>query len=224
MRSGAPDHLLLKKGDTFTSGFAGWNKSGRNAQEPLLISSYGSGNDRPYLKTGTGAGFHSTTAFHDVAIIGLRFEANTRNPNSPDFEGSAGKYGLHTVGPINGLLVENTSFSHYVYNASITGFSGPAKNVKIRRSAFTDSWTNNDKAVGFYSSSTEGLLLEENLFDHNGWNESAKAIGGMAHPSHNVYLWENTKNPIIRGNIFAARRAARPAGARRRDRSRTTSS
>ncbi|MEA2709444.1 MAG: hypothetical protein QOF78_2045 [Phycisphaerales bacterium] len=201
LRSGAPDHLLLKKGDTFTSGFDNWLKSGRSAQEPLLISSYGSDGERPYLKTGAGPGFFSTTAFHDVAIIGLRFEANTRNPDSADFVGPAGRYGIQAIGPINGLLVEDSSFSHYVYNASITGYSGYSKNVKIRRSAFTDSWAVNDKAVGFYSSNTEGMLIEGNLFDHNGWNE--KTAGGSDHLSHNVYLWESTRNPIIRDNIFA---------------------
>src|SRR4051812_11989238 len=47
IRTESPDWLLLKKGDTFYESIPTWKKSGRSAQEPMLISSYGSG-DRPY--------------------------------------------------------------------------------------------------------------------------------------------------------------------------------
>lgn len=201
MRTESPDWLLLKKGDVFYENIPTWKKSGRSAEEPMLISSYGTG-ERPWLKTGATRGFYSYTPFHDLAMIGLKFEANTRNPDSPDFTGNtAGGYGFQTVGPINGLLVEDCSFDHYVYNMSIQGFSGYAKNIAIRRSELTNSYAIDAKCVGLYASKTEGMLLEGNLFDHNGWNEEVP--GGMLHMSHNIYLWQDNKNPIIRGNIIS---------------------
>ena len=199
LRSSSPDHLLLKRGDVFNEAFPTWSKSGRNAQEPMLISSYGSDADRPWIKTSNKSGFYSHTAFHDVAIIGLKFEANTRNPDSSDYKDTSGGYGLQIVAPINGLLVEDTSFDHYVYNVSVQGFSDYAKNVKFRRSEILDSYMPGAKAVGFYSSMTDGMLLEDNIFDHNGWNEKLAPSG----TSHNIYFWESTRNPIVRGNIIA---------------------
>src|SRR4051794_6721672 len=55
IRDGSADWLLLKRGDTFTGGFGTWTRSGRSAQEPILIGAYGDG-DRPLLNTGTNEG------------------------------------------------------------------------------------------------------------------------------------------------------------------------
>src|SRR5688500_16886473 len=137
LRSGSPDWLVLKRGDVFKEAIPTWTKSGRNSQEPMVISSYGDENAaRPWLKTGTTRGFYSYTAFHDLAMIGLKFSAHTRDPDSPDFSGTAGGYGFQVAAPVNGLLVEDTSFDHYVYNMSLQGYSADAKNVHIRRSQF----------------------------------------------------------------------------------------
>src|SRR4051794_32340881 len=37
VRSGSPDWLLLKRGDTWQEGFGNWKYSGRSADEPILI-------------------------------------------------------------------------------------------------------------------------------------------------------------------------------------------
>src|SRR5687767_1931627 len=42
MRANMPDHLLLKRGDTWTEeNFMEWGKGGRSATEPMLIGAYG---------------------------------------------------------------------------------------------------------------------------------------------------------------------------------------
>src|SRR6185437_7098727 len=158
LRSGWPDWLELKRGDVFTDAFPDWTKSGQDAQDPMVITNYGDANAaRPWLKTGTNRGFFSDTAFHDVAMMGLKFSANTRDPGSADYKGTAGGYGFQTVGPISNLLLEDDSFDHYVYNASIQGFSGYAKNVTIRRSEFLDSYDiNGAKSEGLYTSMVDG--------------------------------------------------------------------
>src|SRR5262249_40883447 len=52
LRNGYPDWLLLKKGDTWTNEVLGvpFALNGRSSQEPMLISSYGSG-ARPKIET-----------------------------------------------------------------------------------------------------------------------------------------------------------------------------
>src|SRR6185503_20273529 len=53
-RSGMPDHVLLKRGDTWRENLS-WTKSGRSSQEPMLLGSYGSG-ERPTINAGSGTG------------------------------------------------------------------------------------------------------------------------------------------------------------------------
>jgi hypothetical protein len=50
LRNDSADQLLLKRGDTFRDTLGQWTKSGRSANEPILIGTYGTG-DRPVLKT-----------------------------------------------------------------------------------------------------------------------------------------------------------------------------
>ncbi len=49
LRDGSPDWLMLRRGDKFTGGLGGWNRSGRSVTEPMLISSYGSATARPVV-------------------------------------------------------------------------------------------------------------------------------------------------------------------------------
>lgn len=52
MRDGYPDHMLLKRGDTWPdfNGLGRW-KSGRSAAEPIVISYYGESGARLVIKT-----------------------------------------------------------------------------------------------------------------------------------------------------------------------------
>jgi len=50
VRNNSQDWLLLKRGDVWYEKFGGLSVSGRSAQEPILISAYGTG-DRPLLNT-----------------------------------------------------------------------------------------------------------------------------------------------------------------------------
>jgi hypothetical protein len=48
----------------------------------------------------------------------------------------------------------------------------------------------------------DGLLIEENLFDHNGWNESMPGAGADIY-SHNLYIDNDNTGVVVRGNIIA---------------------
>src|SRR3954470_9244222 len=84
LRDGMPDWLLLKRGDSFSGGegLGHWVKSGRSAQEPMLLSAYGSG-ARPLINSGQYNGIYGNTNF--ISIVGLHFYANFRDPASPQY-------------------------------------------------------------------------------------------------------------------------------------------
>src|SRR5688500_14891652 len=61
LRNGAPDWMLLKRGDVWTENFTNWKTSGRDEDEMMVIGAYGSG-ARPKLNTGTAGGFSNGTS------------------------------------------------------------------------------------------------------------------------------------------------------------------
>ncbi|MEK6821473.1 MAG: hypothetical protein AABY11_03690, partial [archaeon] len=98
LRSGSPDWMLLKKGDAFpyvasngaidlvgsSTTDRRWKKGGKSPNEPLLVSSYGTG-ARPLLRTGdrvaiaTDGGGGTPKPLSYIAFVGLHFEAKTWN-------------------------------------------------------------------------------------------------------------------------------------------------
>lgn len=208
LRTGFPDWLLLKKGDTWVDERIGvFIKHGRSPTEPMLISSYGTG-DRPVLRTKDPVFItsHNNNNGDNLAIVGLEFYAYTRDPNSQYFVGAAllptEETGLSTYNPITWFLVEDCKFSLYS-GSGIGDPDGTSSNVIIRRNVIVDSYNNKAGSSGLYIDKvTSGLIIEENLFDHNGWNSSVRGASASM-LNHNLYLTLNDGPVIVRENIFA---------------------
>src|SRR5205823_6751454 len=105
-------------------------------------------------------------------------------------------------GTIRNFLLEDNQIDHFVYNVSMQGFSGYATNVTLRNNVITDAYDPGTKAQGLYASQVDGLLLDGNLFDHNGWNEEIAGAGANIY-GHDIYLWQSTKNVTVQNNIIA---------------------
>ena len=203
LRDGSGDWMLLRCGDVWFETLRGWTKSGKSKDEPLLISSYGKG-ERPVLQTGDLSGFSllTTRPVKHVAVVGLLFHANTRDPDSPDFQSTKGGYGVDTMSPLDDLLVENCVFDAYEYNLSIRGHYGPASHVGLRRNVVVDAYSTSGKSEGLYMSHVNSVLIEGNVFDHNGWNEKIPAAHATLY-THNIYLDESNTSVFVRDNIIA---------------------
>jgi len=217
IRSGYPDWLLLKKGDTWTNEtFSYLAVSGRSAAEPMLISSYGAG-ARPLIKTnfdiaiGSLNGGASAGKGDFIALVGIELYPYTRDPSSPDFvTPSSDQYGTRFLNPITWFLIEDCKFSFYAYNVDFDASStGSASIVSIRRNIVVDAYSNLHFAEGIYVDGIVNRLYEENLFDHNGWNTSVSGAGPLVY-NRNVYDQFTNKPGILpngpaifRGNISA---------------------
>lgn len=211
MRGGMPDHILLKKGDTFTNQSftqAGQlfkdDDGGRSATEPWLLSSYGTGERPKILTVGNGNGSDVIASVADgveyLAIIGLHFEQVNR----------VGDEGLKAIGL--GCTVDGDASDIIIEDNYISGYSsgivvgGYFKDVSIRRNSILNSWSSSSHSQGLYSDYVDGLLVEENLFDHNGWKPGTTAStpedqGGPTIFNHSMYITHYTRNATIRGNI-----------------------
>lgn len=201
VRDGFPDWILLKAGDTFTDPL-NMNKSGRSDSERMLISSYGTG-ERPLIVTsGTNSGFSNAHAnLHNLNIIGLHFRAG-----SPGI-GSGGIFLLGDVNiRISNILVEDCYVDQFQVNVVIQNINQVAPkilNIALRRNIIVDAFSGGSgHSQGAYISDVDGMLIEENLFDHNGWKNADRSDATIF--NHNLYMQTyNTPHSTVRQNIFA---------------------
>jgi hypothetical protein len=209
LRSGHPDWLLLKKGDTWYESVDWSNSGGRSASQPMLISSYGTG-PRPLIETGSHRGFSNTQVggsrgngtTNNLAIVGLHFYANTRDPNSSDYAGNSGEAGFSWIANGTNILIEDNVFRYYTVNI-VLGASGLAlKNFSLRRNIIADAYSTTGHSEGIFSDGVTGLIMEENLFDHNGWNASIEGAEANVF-NRNIYLAATTTQVFFKGNISA---------------------
>ncbi|MCH7910961.1 MAG: hypothetical protein IIB38_15270, partial [Candidatus Hydrogenedentes bacterium] len=194
LQDGFPDWLLLKTGDTWSNqGFGGWARSGRSPWEPMVLSSYGASTARPIV---TGAPLlTNNTPTNNLSIVGLHFQ-------TPGFTGADGqeKAGVRFLGKNNDILIEDCMFE--VSDFEFQDFYGPVSNVSLRRCVIIDNFNVGAHAGGLYITGVTNLLIEENLFDHNGWNDTIAGAGPTIF-NHNVSLHLPSFGTIFRGNITA---------------------
>lgn len=229
---GFGDQILLRRGDVFKTPILNWTLSGKDTNNPFVLGAYTDPNmpstDRPKIASGIGTGFtnQATASNHPALsnfdVLGIAFEASDRNYRqpTPNFtvnikaDGSGGTYGMFLLGNISNMAIEDCSFQYYrtgVAVQSVDGWGRP-QNISLRRSVVTDQYVVSFDSAGHYVTSegiyadgVDGLTLDENVFDHNGWMDPTYGNFG-AIPSiynHDAYLNDGSTGVVVTGNIFA---------------------
>lgn len=209
-RTGYPDWILYKRGDTFTSNIGSNFRGGRSATEPFLLGAYGSSGLSPLFKTGTSSGISKSTGINWMAISGLSFYAHTRDPDSAEYTGQTGGYGfaLETTSgqSSQGVLIEGCKFRFYAWNSIgiSTNSSGQFDGARIRRTVISDTYAaDNGSSSSLWSWGMDDLAIEECIFDHNGWYDDHNgSIGTANSTSHSAYL-SYVQNATFENNIIA---------------------
>ena len=228
LRPGASaDWLLLKDGDTFVNQDFGalCAQHGISASEPLLISAYGSG-ARPIVEYGSSPGNGNGWAIgsyggggcgaggNNLALVGIEFYNYTADPSNAGFISS----GASSVNPavylnnyVSWALIEDDMFKFaqvIIIPPNTSTFVNPSANVTIRRSEILDVYSTGAIVDGLYVSAVNNLLLQENIFDNNGWNATVRGAGATI-LNHNAYLQCDISSgycngPVtVIGNIFS---------------------
>ena len=80
---------------------------------------------------------------------------------------------------------------------------GALHDLAFRRNVILDSYSGEGgHCQGFFCHGVTKLLLEENIFDHNGWYDHPKTPFGRATMfNHNTYYCDN-RDIVFRGNMF----------------------
>lgn len=206
VRDGHPDHVLLKRGDVWVDENLNKIKSGRSEAEPAVVAFYGESGGRPRIEA-SGVTINSN-GFQHVHIMGLEIEAYKLNPKDHRFDGETSA-NIRMVGDFKDILFEDLKlrFIEFV----IQDWDGKAPtDIHIRRTMVLDKYTSStsynrdSRPSGVYTDGGDGFVVEESLWDHNGWNADVPGAGANMY-NHNMYISEkgNIGNKIaVRNNII----------------------
>jgi hypothetical protein len=206
LRNGSPDWLLLRRGDAWDETFGTWTLSGRSAAEPFVVTSYGDEMaPRPTLRTGSANGLMTgPTPVAYVAFVGLDFYADARDPGSPSYDGAAAGVASAAVAWLTeseNVLFEDCRFRFFGTPLVVQSAGAAVRDWRLRRSLVLDSYAVGAPSHGASLANSAGVLLEENVFDHNGWNEPVTGAEPTVF-NHTVDVQTDNANVVLRGNIF----------------------
>jgi hypothetical protein len=211
VRDGEHDFILLRRGDVWRDVSLNRFKSGKDAEHPLVIGSYGDSLELPRIELGNYFIDHNGQARSNVALIGLDFISFRGNPNDPGFNGQP-RPALRYVGGGSGHLIEGCHFKYAeitVQSYSPHHYDG----VQVRRNVIERAYhrdtclpgnpngNNMYRPSGIFVSHADNVLIEGNVFDHNGWNPKEEPTACATIFNHNMYV--NGHDMVIRDNIIA---------------------
>ena len=206
IRNGFPDYLLLKRGDTWRDETLRRREIyGRSSNEKVVIGSYGASTERPRFEVKDHFINSNGKRYEHLAITGLALISYTKEPNSPDFDGESDGAIRLVAGNGNDFLLEDNyvEYGEFIIQ-NVT-------NVEVRRNVVYRSYhigtcafdsngnrTRNGnvshRPSGMFVGNVTGMLLQENVWDENGWNPDIP-VGTPSNPgacatiyNHNVYL------------------------------------
>lgn len=229
VRDGSPDFLLFKRGDTWRGEDIGSDrtarrfKSGLDAEHPIVIGSYGDSVERPRLEIDKPFIDHDGHERNFVAVIGLAMVSFPKDPDDPGFNGADGG-ALRFVGKGHDVLVED---NYVEYGEFIVQNE---TDIEIRRNVVYRSYhvgtcskgPHGDptfRPSGMFAGGNDGLLIEGNVWDENGWNPDVAEACATIY-NHDLYLSGNSRlkvrdNLILRASSIGIKMSSGAEGASR---------
>lgn len=213
-RERQPDWVLLKRGDTWRN--VSINAlQGRSKSEPSVLGAYGSSAQRPAI-TGQTARIilgSPKKGINFAVVTGIELYCNYLDPAAPDYRKESGDGGSRvragmglSVGPQGGManvLVEDCQLRFAA--VSVGGPDALMTDVVLRRNNVLDAYPVRGHNQGMWGSHGS-ILLEECLFDHDGWlhqavpeNRGKPGLASML--SHDTYCTQMYCT-IFRNNLF----------------------
>lgn len=197
LRDGYPDWMLLKRGDVWYEGLPNWGKSGRAADQRMLVGAYGNETVRPQIRPDggtTGLNCLGNGAISDVAFVGFHLEPNGR---AFDQTGT----GIRWLKNAQNILFEDLYIDGFKDNIVLqaSGDTFLLRDFHINGCVIVDAWSNIGHSQGLFAKGVDGLTIENSIFDHNGWNPETGSDPTIFR--HNIYVQRDTNNVIFRNNI-----------------------
>lgn len=208
MRNGHPDHVYLKRGDTWREEVLTDVKSGRSVSEPAVVAFYGNSGDRPRLENSSNVINAFRGDKHFINFIGLHFSAYKLDPKNAAFTGERGdSSSVRLLGSNKEFLFEDNVFDFT--EVVIQDWEGTPRNFVFRRNIWTGKYYNNSsnewntRPSNMYAQGVDGLTIEENVIDSGGWHPEVAGAGANMY-NHNLYIQQATVGNkfVLRNNVI----------------------
>ncbi len=204
LRSGSPDWMLLKRGDTFdgadyqqrlgrelggsnTEGDYTWYLDGRSPSEPMVLASYGTSTVRPIIIASSAltdpapgrVGLYITTQ-KNLLVSGLDFYAAACDPSSQRFAQSGCPPGVRIYAGSTDITIEDNRVRFFGSGINVEN-SGPNAdqkwdNILVRRNVVERNYHPFTHSQGIYTSGAGRLRISQNVLYKNGWNDSTRMV------------------------------------------------
>lgn len=199
LRDGFPDWMLLKRGDVWHESMPSWSKSGRAANELLIVGAYGDQGGRPQIRpsgNSSGASSHGSTLLSHVAFVGLHFEPRERTEEERPT-------GITWRRRSDNILFEDCLIRGFSNNVNVQTISeaAPVRNIRLNGCVIADSWSRDTHSQGLYADGVDGLTIENSVISSNGFNRERNISPTVF--NHNLYISTRNENIVVRGNIIA---------------------
>lgn len=211
-RDGFPDWVLLLKGDNWDVHEKISLPGGRSVSQRFVLTSYGNSSNRPEIRSSASEALRIWVGKKYIALMGISLYAPIRDPGSVDFSGWGNvkeSIGLRAYTPadsvVGSILLENNSFNFFSKGISMSG-GGKFVDIVVRRNIIENSYSEKNHSQGMYAGKSS-LMLEENIFYHNGWYKqqvdsgNEKTEGQATMFNHNTYF-PKSEGTTFRKNIF----------------------
>jgi hypothetical protein len=218
-RTGKPDWLLLKRGDTWDeTALKGMWFNGRSADEPTIITAYGDeALARPVWKCNTSNGgiFDNGNANEKMdylAILHIDFYCSKQDPNSSDYDPSwITVRGINSNNKLNWRLIEGCRFRFVsvIQQHSATPFSATGT-YYFRNSTFVDCASTGGTTTAVFLFDVLAPIFHNVTFDRQGRYSVVGAFGTKtiyapsSGQSHSLYTQLNC-GPGEYYNLFQSR-------------------
>lgn len=218
VRTGKPDQILLRRGDTWNESFPRLRKSGRSGSEPILIGAYGTASTghtnadpRPIVIAGSGYNLNcalemqqgsGVTRVDHLVIQSLDIRSSVANA----------AYGLWLYMAGSNITIEDCKFSGF--GQGISGYDDPPSgtytpsriisNLTINKCVFVENDNTNapiSHPQALYLANYGGVLnITGNIFVHNGiptdrshqvYLDDARVTGVTVNFTDNIILGES---------------------------------
>jgi hypothetical protein len=138
-----------------------------------------------------------------MAFVGLHFYAHTRDPDGGSFVSTSGGAGVQWLRHSRDIIFDDLKIESHTNAMNVQDYetTGVDK-ITIRNCVIIDSYNDSAHSQGIFISGVTNLVIEDNVFDKNGWNENVPGAQPTIY-NHNIYLQVNCGgNAIVRRNII----------------------
>ncbi len=234
VRDGAPDFLLFRRGDRWRGHSLGEGrvarrfKSGRDAEHPLVVGSYGDSVERPRFEVDTHFFDDDGNGRRFLAFVGLAFVSYPKIPGDPAFDGASGGAIRVVSGDSRDILIEDNyvEYGEFVVQGAsdvavrhnVVWRSYHVGTCAYRADGTPDLNGNREfRPSGIFAGGVDGLLIEGNVWDENGYNPDVAEACATIY-NHDLYLSGNDRlvvrdNLILRASSIGLKMAANSTGA-----------